>query len=136
LNDDGEEQWWTLDVALFLVSLAGCVEPKSAKALLKLHPVLQKAVVAQGPVTFGQDPTGVLLARVTKVRACDFRSLSRLLKLGLEPHIVQQFLRLPSEKQAAVMERSLNTARDLNATIMHRILSVQFGPDWKRQRRL
>ena len=62
------------------------------------------------------------------------RSLVQLLKLGVECHIVQQFVRLPALEQRAVMQGSLRDARDVNATLMHRTLSVQFGPDWKRRR--
>jgi hypothetical protein len=135
LGGDGDpEQWWTSDVMSFISSHAACVEPRGAVALLKLHPALQKGVVAQGPVTFGLDPTAVLLARMKKVRTCDFRSLVQLLKLGVECRIVQQFVRLTALKQRTVMQGSLRDARDVNAILMYRILSVQFGPDWKRRR--
>eukprot|EP00973_Karenia_brevis_P078880 10947139-Karenia_brevis.AAC.1 len=133
---DAEDQWTSPPVWEFLLSHK--TEAKAALSLLKLHPALQRAVIAQGSLDFAQDQTGALLARIKKIRVCDFKAMVLLLQIDkIESHIVQQFVRLDARQQANVMERGSPdgpAVRDVNAVMMNRILEVQYGKDHKTQR--
>jgi hypothetical protein len=106
------------------------------RAILRLNPILQKAVLLQASLSFADDEVAALFARVKKARAADFQSVVALvLKQGLEPHAVQQSMSLTPHQQRAVMRTPFPTIRNgINGLLFYEINAARNVRDWQRTR--
>jgi hypothetical protein len=133
-QSDDEDEWSFPSVMDFLISHR--LNGRVVRAILRLNPILQKAVMLQASLNFADDEVAALFARVKKARAADFKSVVVLvLKQGLEPHAVQQFMSLTPPQQRAVMCTPFPTIRqDINGLLIYRINAARYGRDWQRTR--